>query len=151
MFSVLFEVHPKPDQCDAYLANAKMLRPELAERRLDETQVGEGTTVILVDARRTAQLLETASAVESARYLGLDAAAAGLIGWDVFDAVLTPGDLILLLSWRTSEFAQAFENAVRLLEGARLRRVRVVRDYGMFDRREAPQCYPEVALRELSA
>jgi hypothetical protein len=25
-----------------------------------------------------------------------------------------------------------------------LRRVRVVRDYGMFDRREAPQYYPEI-------
>jgi hypothetical protein len=26
-----------------------------------------------------------------------------------------------------------------------LRTVRIVRDYGMFDRREAPQYYPEVA------
>ena len=30
-------------------------------------------------------------------------------------------------------------------DGARLRRVRIVRDYGMFDRREAPQYYPEVS------
>src|ERR1700742_1354650 len=29
MFSVVFEVHPKPQQWDAYLGNAKMLRPEL--------------------------------------------------------------------------------------------------------------------------
>ena len=29
MFSVIFEVHPKPEQWDAYLGNAKMLRPEL--------------------------------------------------------------------------------------------------------------------------
>jgi heme-degrading monooxygenase HmoA len=29
MFSVLFEVHPKSDQGDAYLGLAKMLRPEL--------------------------------------------------------------------------------------------------------------------------
>src|ERR1700733_15333035 len=29
MFSVLFEVHPKPDQWDAYLGYATMLRPEL--------------------------------------------------------------------------------------------------------------------------
>jgi hypothetical protein len=28
--------------------------------------------------------------------------------------------------------------------GSRLRHVRVVRDYGMFDRREAPQYYPPV-------
>ena len=31
MFSVLFEVHPKPDQWDAYVGYAKMLRPELEE------------------------------------------------------------------------------------------------------------------------
>jgi len=29
MFSVLFEVHPKPDQWDAYLGLGKMLKPEL--------------------------------------------------------------------------------------------------------------------------
>lgn len=33
---------------------------------------------------------------------------------------------------------------VSLPDGARLRRVRVVRDYGMFDRREAPQFYPAI-------
>jgi hypothetical protein len=31
MFSVLFEVHPKSDQWDAYLGYAKMLRPELEQ------------------------------------------------------------------------------------------------------------------------
>ena len=31
MFSVIFEVHPKPGQWDAYLDNAKMLRPELMQ------------------------------------------------------------------------------------------------------------------------
>ena len=31
MFSVIFEVHPKPDQREAYLANANMLRPELEQ------------------------------------------------------------------------------------------------------------------------
>jgi hypothetical protein len=66
-----------------------------------------------------------------------------MIGWDVFDAVLTPGDLILLMPWRTTADAEAFENTVNVPEGARLRRVRVVRDYGMFDRREAPQYYPD--------
>src|SRR6185312_15933353 len=31
MFSVIFEVNPKRDQWDAYLTNAKMLRPELEQ------------------------------------------------------------------------------------------------------------------------
>jgi hypothetical protein len=28
---VIFEVHPKPEQWDAYLGNAKTLRPELEQ------------------------------------------------------------------------------------------------------------------------
>src|ERR1700733_13310742 len=131
MFSVLFEVFPKADKWDAYLGNAKMLRPELEqvegfidniryksltregwilslsgwrdeksvvrwrtkmrhhevqekgrseilldyhlrvgqvtqdtrrpeghvlrEQRLDETEVGEGTTAALIDAKRPAE------------------------------------------------------------------------------------------------
>src|SRR5205809_1040584 len=31
MFSVIFEVHPKPEQWNAYLDNAKMLRAELEQ------------------------------------------------------------------------------------------------------------------------
>src|SRR5690242_12806330 len=31
MFSVMFEVRPRPDQWDAYLGSAKMLRPELEQ------------------------------------------------------------------------------------------------------------------------
>ena len=31
MFSVIFEVHPKPDQWDAYLDYARMLKPELEQ------------------------------------------------------------------------------------------------------------------------
>jgi heme-degrading monooxygenase HmoA len=227
MFSVIFEVHPKPDQWDAYLGNAKMLRPELekvegfidniryksltregwilslsgwrdeksvvrwrtkmrhhqvqekgrseilldyhlrvgqitqdtrvpegqvlAEQRHDETEVGEGTTVILIDAKRPAHWTETSNPADYAAYLGLNPDAAGLIRGDVFDAVLTPGDLILLLSWRSKEDAEAFEGTLNLPEGGRLRRVRVVRDYGMFDRREAPQYYPEVTRPEASA
>jgi heme-degrading monooxygenase HmoA len=220
LFSVLFEVHPKPERWDAYLGIAGMLRPELeridgfvdnvryrsltregwllslsgwrdekavvrwrtrerhhlaqergrgeifsdyhlrvgeltrdtrlpegqalAEQRLDETEVGEATTVTLIDASRQAEWVEQTTADDVARWLGLVLDAAGLVGWDVFDAVLTPGDVILLSSWRDHGSAQAFEDGLSLQDGARLRRVRVVRDYGMFDRREAPQYYPDV-------
>ena len=40
--------------------------------------------------------------------------------------------------------AEAFEKVAKLPDDARLRRVRVVRDYGMFDRRESPQYYPAI-------
>jgi heme-degrading monooxygenase HmoA len=224
VFSVIFEVHPKRDQWDAYLGNARMLRPELEqvdgfidnvryksltrdgwilslsgwrdeksvvrwrtamrhhivqekgrseimldyhlrvgeitqdscipegytlqEQRLDETEVGEGTTITLIDATRPSQWAQTPKAAECSLYLGLNPDADGMVAWDVFDAVLTPGDLILLILWRTKEHARAFEETVKLPKGARLRRVRIVRDYGMFDRREAPQYYPEVERQQ---
>jgi hypothetical protein len=39
--------------------------------------------------------------------------------------------------------AEAYENGLTANEGVRIRRVRVVRDYGKYDRREAPQYYPD--------
>ena len=116
---------------------------ELQEQRLDETEVGEGTTMILIDGKRTSEWVKNTSAEDVARWLGLPSKAEALVRWDVFDAVLTPGDIILLMSWRDQLEAEAFEKTVPLQETARLRRVRVVRDYGMYDRREAPQYYPD--------
>jgi hypothetical protein len=79
-----------------------------------------------------------------AKWLGLDTSAEGLVDWDVFEAVLTPGDIILLISLKDQKAAEVFEEGGSLPEETRFRRVRVVRDYGMFDRREAPQYYPEI-------
>jgi hypothetical protein len=100
--------------------------------------------VSLVDAKRPDKLSEAAPVYETAAYLGLDPDALGLVGWDVYDAVLMQGDLILMIAWKTKADAEAFAESVKLPEGGRLRHVRVVRDYGMFDRREAPQYYPAV-------
>jgi len=116
----------------------------LQEQRLDETEVGDGTTVTLIDGKRPAEWVENAGAENIAKWLALDGDAKGLVSWDVFDAVLSPGDIILLLSWRSNGDAEAFEKAVSQRDGVRIRRVRVIRDYGMYDRREAPQYYPEV-------
>jgi heme-degrading monooxygenase HmoA len=104
--------------------------------RCDETQVGAGTIVTLVDAKRAAKEVPPE---EIATSLGLQPGAAGLVAWDVFDAVLTPGDVILLATFRDQQAA-----AVTRKDGARLRQVRILRDYGMYDRREAPQYYPQV-------
>jgi len=116
----------------------------LQEQRLDETQTGKGTTAMLIDAKRPAEWVKSANPVDVAKWLGLIPDAAGLVEWNVYDAVLAPGDIILLMSWRDQAAAEAFDSGVALREGARLRRVRVVRDYGMLDRREAPQYYPDV-------
>jgi hypothetical protein len=114
----------------------------LHEQRLDETEAGEGTTVTLIDAKRPADWVRESGAEDIAGWLGF-ARAPDLAGWDVFDAVLAPGDIILLMSWRDQAAAEAFEAAAKLPDGSRFRRIRVIRDYGMFDRREAPQFYPD--------
>jgi heme-degrading monooxygenase HmoA len=116
----------------------------LREQRLDETEVGGGTTITLIDAKRPPEWVRETRPEDIAEWLGLAPNASDLVSWDVFDAVLTPGDIILLVSWRYRAAAEGFEGFVSLNYGARLRRVRVVRDYGMFDRREAPQYYPAV-------
>lgn len=118
----------------------------LVEQRLDETQTGEATTITLIDATRPAEQVKNASAQEVAGWLGLDTNAGGLVAWDVYDAVLSPGGIILMLSWRDHDAAEAYENT-GIPDGARLRRVRVVRDYGMYDRRENPQYYPDIEPR----
>jgi heme-degrading monooxygenase HmoA len=217
MFSVMFEVHPRPDGFDEYLSNAKMLRPELEqidgfvdnvrygsltrdgwilslsgwrdekalvrwrthaqhhevqeagragiladyhlrvgqvtddtqipdgqqllEQRLDETEIGEGTTAVLITARDP-DLAQSASADEVAAALGLDPDAAGLAFWDVYDAVLEPGDLLLHTVWTHADAATALRSANG---GQRRRQVRIVRDYSKDDRREAPQFYPAAA------
>ena len=74
---------------------------------------------------------------------GLNPWAADSTSWDIFDAVLTPGDLILLVSWKNAAAARAYEDTSAPNDKARVRRVRIVRDYGKYDRREAPQYYAD--------
>jgi heme-degrading monooxygenase HmoA len=115
----------------------------LDEQRLDVTEVGDGTTVTLSIPSTPYQdgALEESAAEAVADTLGLRSGAEGLTSWDVFDAVLEPGNPILLMSWVDASAAKlAPSSGVDI----RQRTVRVVRDYGMFDRRENPQYYPEV-------
>jgi heme-degrading monooxygenase HmoA len=120
----------------------------LTEQRLDETEVGEGTTVTLVTATRPAEWKRTNNPYEYAEWLGFNPQATDSTSWDIFDAVLTPGDLVLLISWKDAAAAQTYEDAFANRDKARVRRVRVVRDYGKYDRREAPQYYEDAKGRE---
>jgi heme-degrading monooxygenase HmoA len=220
MFSVIFEVQPKPDQWESYLGYAKMLRPELEqvdgfvdniryrsltrggwilslsgwrdekalvrwrtnakhhdaqkkgrggvlldyhlrigqitqdtrvpqgqvlrEQRLDETEVGSGTAVTLIDAKRAPEWVKAAADPKQvAEGLGFKLGTVHPVSWDVFDAVLAPGEVMVLVTWRDRTAAEAFEGGFSSGQGVRMRQVRVIRDYGMFDRREAPQYYPD--------
>ena len=115
----------------------------LTEQRLDETEVGEGTAVTLINATRPVEWKQTDNPYDCAEWLGLNPRAADSTSWDIFDAILTPGDLILLIFWKDVAAAQAYEDASERNDKARVRRVRIVRDYGKYDRREAPQYYAD--------
>jgi heme-degrading monooxygenase HmoA len=80
-----------------------------------------------------------------AAQLGLDKRPAGLVDDEVFESIYNPGKLLLLVTWRDAEAAGGWAPvATADLGKLRHRRVRVIRDYGMTDRHEAPQFYPEV-------
>jgi heme-degrading monooxygenase HmoA len=116
----------------------------LDDQRLDETQTSAGTAVVLIDARRPEALMPDAAPDAIAARLGLVPDASALVAWDVFDAVLTPGDMILATTWCDCHPATAFAGSADIPAGGRVRCVRIIRDYGMFDRREAPQYHPDV-------
>lgn len=217
MFSVIFEVHPRPERFDLYLDLAKELKPilegidgfidnerfestrrpgwilshstwrdeksvvrwrtlakhhdtqargraevfqdyhlrvgeivadtappagaSLVEQRLDETEIGPAKFVTLTEVQPQPGM--TAAALPD--WLRLDREARNLIDYDVFASIYNKGKLVLLASWRDRPAAEQFTPAVGVgADQLRHRLVRVVRDYGMFDRRESPQYYPAI-------
>jgi heme-degrading monooxygenase HmoA len=65
----------------------------------------------------------------------------GLVDWDLFDGITVPDSRLMLLWWRD----QAAMGGAHVPDGTRRLDVRIVRDYGMHSRTEAPQYYPPVA------
>lgn len=122
---------------------------ELLEQRLDETDVGEGTAITLINAKQDPAWLASHNPQEIALYLGFDLNSDGAcIAWDVLDAIVTPGEIILLVLWKDQAAAMEFAQSALVPDDGRVRAIRVVRDYAMFDRREAPQFYPDAAGHE---
>jgi hypothetical protein len=115
----------------------------LIEQRLDTTETGVGKAITLLDATYAPDWVKLVSADAVAQSLGLDTKAPGLVAWDAFDALMTPGDVIAVATWEDLAAAEAFERNTTLPKFVRLRHIRVVREYGMFDRREAPQYFAE--------
>ncbi|REK76838.1 antibiotic biosynthesis monooxygenase family protein [Paenibacillus paeoniae] len=115
----------------------------ITEQRSDLTEVGEGTTVTLIEINKSTDWLVNHTVDEMKQDFGLSLEHEGLISWDIFDAVLESGQFISLLNWRHAADAEAFEKHVKLDDTARIHRVNIIRDYGMHDRREAPQYFPD--------
>lgn len=121
----------------------------MVNQRLDESEIGAGVAITLITARNDPEWIKVVTAEELAEWLGFDPFSEGdCIAWDVYEEVERPGELLLLTSWKSHEAADAFSAIGLKPDDARFRRIRVIRDYGMFDRREAPQYFADAPGHE---
>lgn len=111
------------------------------QKRFDETETGDAkaVTITVVAPGESGATGTTPDLLPS--HLGLEHGAAGLVDHEVFESIYNPGKLVLLASWRDADAAAAWRPTAK---SAHHRQVRIIRDYGMFERREAPQFYPDV-------
>ena len=114
----------------------------LEQQRFDETAVGAGKAVTISELPPAAD--GKPASADLAGDLGLPKIGAeGVVGQEIFESIYTPGKLLLLVSWAQAEAAGRWRPKAPVGARLRHRQVRVIRDYGMSDRREAPQYYPE--------
>jgi heme-degrading monooxygenase HmoA len=113
-------------------------------KRLDETEVGTAKVATIAELTPKAGGDMGAQAEALPARLGL-ANLDGLVDVEVFESIYNAGKLLLLGLWRDAHAAKQW-NPVRpsVAEKVRHRQVRIIRDYGMFDRREAPQYFRTV-------
>jgi len=105
--------------------------PELQQLRFDETEIGHAKAVTISEASASQDL---------AAELGLPTA--GVVDQEVFESIYAPGKRLLLVSWTDREAAAQWRPKTPPTGTLRHRSVRIIRDYGKADRREAPQYYP---------
>jgi hypothetical protein len=119
------------------------------ELRFDETEVGRTKYVSYTEIVPQAETALSGQTQLVAAQLGLLPQTAGLIEQDIFASIYNPGKLALLVAWSGKEHASSWRpKSFEGVQALRHRVVRVVRDYGMFDRRESPQYYrPETPQR----
>ena len=102
----------------------------LEHTRFDATEVGaaKAATVTEVDPDAQAPPTPTDSP--------------GLVDAEWYSGINTEGKRVLLAWWRNDGAAEQWLSEHP--PGSRSRQVRIIRDYGMHERREAPQYFPEV-------
>jgi hypothetical protein len=77
--------------------------------------------------------------------LGLDHHSGAVVEHDVFASIYNPEKIALLAGWKDVEAAKAWTpKKIDGIQALRQRSIRIIREYGRFNRREAPQFYPDV-------
>ena len=137
-FEIFADYHLRVGEISADTAGASTVLPQ---QRLDATEIGAAKAVTISELDPVDAQPATA---DLAAALGLprDGTSAA-VEHEVFESLYNPGKLLLLAGWRDAEAAASWRPTPS--HGAlRHRQVRIIRDYGMRDRREAPQYYKPV-------
>jgi heme-degrading monooxygenase HmoA len=142
-FEVFEDYHLRVGEITADTAPPKGLRVD--EQRFDETEIGPAKVVTVTEIVPQENSVLGADSDALGAHLGLRTGADGLIDQEVFESIYHPGKLLLLAGWRDADAAKGWTLSKPVAaKSVRHRQVRVIRDYGMFERREAPQFYPDV-------
>ena len=115
------------------------------ERRFDETVIGAAKVCTITEVMPAGNASLAGHAAALPAQLGLDIGMTGLVDHVVFEGITIPEKLALLVDWKDSTAAHAWTpQSFAGVSSVRHRHVRVVRVYGMHERRVAPQFFPEV-------
>jgi heme-degrading monooxygenase HmoA len=103
--------------------------------RQDQTAAGQAAAVTIIDG-----MLPAASALGQLVHAGHPS----MLDHDVFEHLSATGRVATLAGWPTQQAANDFaDQASRYNDaGANIYALRIIRDYSLNDRREAPQYYP---------
>jgi heme-degrading monooxygenase HmoA len=142
-FEIFRDYHLRVGDVTADTAPPK--QAPVLERRFDETEIGAAKLATFTEITPEKGAAFAAQADLLPAHLGLDLTNGVVVEHDVYASIYNPGKLALLVGWNDSKAADAwFPRKIDGIENLRHRKVRIVRDYGRFDRREAPQFYPDV-------
>jgi heme-degrading monooxygenase HmoA len=118
---------------------------QVIEQRFDVSEVGNAKALAITEISPAPAATFSTHPDLLPSHINFDVQANGLVEYDIFESITNPGKMLLLTSWKTAEdSARWTPNRFGGVAELRHRRVRNVRDYGMFERREAAQYFPEV-------
>jgi len=135
-FEVFEDYHLRVGEITA--DRGSMAGETLLQQRFDETEVGAARAMTISEWTPVDDLPMGEPPAPGV----LDAGVEGLIDHEDFESITSPGKLLLLAAWREAALAEAWAPPATAGYELRHRQVRIIRDYGMLDRREAPQFYP---------
>jgi len=104
---------------------------EIATSQADRIGLEQGTYVTLIDVPHTPKPLGS-NPQELAIYLGFDLNSYGdCTSWDIFEALSTPGEIILAVTWKDEQSATDHAATQIVPDDARVRVIRIVVDEAM--------------------